>query len=255
MKRLLLASAAIIAGGTAFAADLPVRGRVMPTPVAPFSWTSCHIGGHVGAGWAGTTEFSDPLGANIAPVGSIIRVDSDAGFLGGAQIGCDYQFATNWVVGAAGDFSWADIDGQAIDPFFGGKTPGVPLTLHSRTDFLASATGRVGYAWDRLLIYAKGGAAWSHNKYQVNNFSCVIFVSCYTSASETRLGWTAGGGLEWAFAPNWSVFAEYNHYGFGGATNLTFTDPAAGSAVFTVDAPDFDVVKVGVNFRFGGPLR
>jgi outer membrane immunogenic protein len=254
LKKLLLASAAVVAGGTAFAADLPVKAP-LPARVAPFSWTSCHIGAHVGGGWARSTEFSDPIGANIAPVGSIIQVDNDAGLVGGAQVGCDYQFATNWVIGVAGDFSWADIDGQTNDPFFAGKTIGVPLTLHSRTNFLASATGRIGYAWDNVLLYGKGGVAWSHNKYQVTNFACAFLVSCSTGADETRMGWTAGAGVEWAFSPNWSVFAEYNHYGFGGARSLTFTDPAVTSVVFNVETPDIDVVKVGINFRFGGLFR
>ena len=104
-------------------------------------------------------DSPDPVGTRIAPVGSEVRVDSDAGFIGGGQVGCDYQFATNWVVGLAGDFSWANIDGVADDPFFSGKTAGIPLTLHSRTDFLATATGRIGYAWNTLLIYGKGGFA------------------------------------------------------------------------------------------------
>lgn len=258
MKKLLLASVAVIASGAVHAADLPARmpAKAPVAAPAPFSWTGCYVGAHAGAGWGHRTDFSDQLGSSIiAPTGDVISVDSGADFIGGAQIGCDYQFATNWVVGLAGDFSWANIEGQTNDPFFAGKTPGVPLSLHSRTDFIASATGRLGYAWDQFLLYGKGGAAWSHNKYQVNNFACVIFVSCNTSADETRSGWTAGGGIEWAFAPNWSVLIEYDHYGFGETKSLTFTDPANGSAIFNVKAPSFDVVKAGINFRFGGLLR
>lgn len=258
MKTLLLASAAVIVSGAVHAADLPARMPAKAPLMAPasFSWTGCYIGAHAGAGWSHHTDFSDSPGSTIiAPTGDVVRVDSGADFIGGGQIGCDYQFATNWVAGLAGDFSWANIEGQTSDPFFAGKTPGVPLSLHSRTDFIASATGRLGYAWDHFLLYGKGGAAWSHNKYQVNNFACVIFVSCNTSADETRSGWTAGGGIEWAFAPNWSALVEYDHYGFGETRSLTFTDPAHGSAIFNVKAPSFDVVKVGVNFRFGGLLR
>jgi outer membrane immunogenic protein len=252
MRTLFLASTALITGSAAFAADLPARMPVKaPVAVAaPYSWTGCYVGGHIGAGWA-HTNFSDALGNRIAPVGSEVQVDSDASFLGGGQVGCDYQFAANWVIGLAGDFSWASIDGVADDPFFSGKTAGVPLTLHSRTDFLATATGRIGYAWNTLLVYGKGGFAWSHDKYQVNNFSCVIFTSCNTNANETRTGWTAGGGVEWAFMPNWSLLVEYNHYGFG-TNNLTFIDPTqpGSPAAFGVKQ-DFDAVKVGVNYRFG----
>jgi outer membrane immunogenic protein len=261
MRSILLATTAVVAlSGAALAADLPARiPTKAPIVAAPFSWTGCYVGVHAGAGWA-RTKFTDVAPeAFIAPAGEEIDVNSRASFVGGGQVGCDYQFASNWVVGAAGDFSWASIDGETNDPFFAGKTPGVPLSLHSRTDFLASATGRVGYAWDRYLIYAKGGAAWSHDKYQVNNFNCTptIFVSCNTSATETRSGWIAGGGLEWAFAPNWSALIEYNHYGFG-TRGLNFTDPAQ------VNSPFFngfnmklnvDLVKVGLNYRFGGLLH
>ncbi|HJS60443.1 MAG TPA: outer membrane beta-barrel protein [Pseudolabrys sp.] len=253
MKKVLLASAAVVASGAALAADLPTKAP-LPARVAPFSWSGCYIGVHAGAGWS-RTDFGDAPGFSfIAPVGQVVEVDSGTSFVGGGQVGCDYQFASNWVIGLAGDFSWADIDGQAVDPFFAGKTVGVPLTVHSRTDFLASATGRLGYAWDRYLIYAKGGVAWSHNKYDVNNFNCFIFVSCYSNASDTSVGWTAGAGFEWSFAPNWSVLFEYAHYEFG-TNSLTFTDPSNGrSNIFTVNT-DIDVVKMGVNYRFGGLLR
>lgn len=256
MKRLLLAGTALAFSGTAFAADLPARMPMKAPLVAttPYSWTGCYVGAHAGAGW-GRTEFGDPVGSLIAPAGGSVDVDSKAGFLGGGQVGCDYQFATNWVIGLAGDFSWADIDGQTDDPFFGGKNPTLPRTLRSHTDFLASATGRIGYAWNHYLLYAKGGAAWAHNKYEVDNYNCFIFTSCYSSASETRSGWTAGGGIEWAFAPHWSVLIEYDHYGFGTKT-LTFVDPnvPTGPSNFTV-RPDIDLVKVGINYRFGTPFR
>jgi len=264
VRKLLLASTAVVWGGTAFAADLPPRvpakaAMAYAAAPAPFSWTGCYVGAHTGAGWS-HTGFSDPSGTIIAPLGDVIGDNSGAGFVGGGQIGCDYQFATNWVVGLAGDFSWADISGETDDPFFAGKAPfgaPAPLTLHSRTDFLASATGRIGYAWDRFLIYGKGGFAWSHDKYEANNFNCttIAFVSCNTSASDTRLGWTAGGGLEWAFASNWSVLVEYDHYGFG-TKSLTFTDPAnPGFPVNFNVKQDIDVVKIGVNYRFGSLLR
>jgi outer membrane immunogenic protein len=261
MRSFLLASTAVVTlTGAALAADLPARiPTKAPIVAAPFSWTGCYVGVHAGAGWARTGFTDVGAGAFIAPTGPEIDVNSRTGFVGGGQVGCDYQFASNWVVGAAGDFSWASIDGETNDPFFAGKTPGVPLSLHSRTDFLASATGRVGYAWDRYLVYAKGGAAWSHDKYQVNNFNCTatIFVSCNTSATETRLGWIAGGGLEWALAPNWSALIEYDHYGFG-TRGLTFTDPAQVNSAsfngFNVKL-NVDVVKVGLNYRFGDLLH
>lgn len=164
MKSVLMATTALVVfGGAALAADLPQRMPLKARAFAPvpFSWTGCSIGGHAGAGWS-HTDYSDP---NVNGVTTIagpgqgsIGLDQNAGFLGGAQVGCDYQFASNWVVGLAGDFSWANIDGQATDPFFAGKN-GNPITLHAKTNYVADVTGRIGYAWDRYLFYGKGGAA------------------------------------------------------------------------------------------------
>src|SRR6185312_1945215 len=134
MKTLLLASAAAIVAGTAFSGEVSARPRApAPSP----SWTGCYLGAHAGAGWS-STDFTDASGFLIAPVGQTAHVHSSTGLVAGGQLGCDHQFASNWVLGLAGDFSWANIDGQGTDPFFSGKTAGVPLTLRARTDFLGS---------------------------------------------------------------------------------------------------------------------
>src|ERR1700704_5833797 len=117
MKQLLLASTVLVFAGQVQAADLrmPVKA---PVAVAPhYTWTGCYVGGHVGAGW-GKNEISEtleppfPSGQNFAPVDTPVTVDQRDGLLGGAHVGCDYQLAPNWVVGAVGDFSWASIEGQ-----------------------------------------------------------------------------------------------------------------------------------------------
>jgi outer membrane immunogenic protein len=240
----------------------------MAVPV--YSWTGCYLGGHVGAGWS-RTGWSEPNAAAagsipvLGPAGSAINVNGDAKVLGGVQAGCDYQFAGNWVIGIGGDFSWADIRDSGIDPFFAGKNGG-PLPLNSRTDQLATLTGRIGYSFDRVLLYAKGGGAWAHNKYDVQNLTgmygglCsvpaggggIIFVACNPTGSTDRFGWTAGVGVEWAFANNWTVFGEYAHYGFGNK-GVAFTDPNNNNNPVTVFAikQDIDVVKFGINYRFG----
>jgi outer membrane immunogenic protein len=267
MKHLLLATTAIVmaaSASTASAADLS-RMPVKAAPVvAGINWTGCYVGGHVGVGW-NRTRFYDPglpLGiSTLGPLpGATIDVNSDPGVVGGAQIGCDYQFANNWVLGIAGDFAGTDLRGVANDPFFAGKNGG-PATLHSRTDWLASVTGRVGYSWDKLLVYGKGGAAFAHDRYGLNNFTAAggslcttgafVFVACNPTANADRFGWTAGIGVEWMIAPNWSAMIEYNHYGFGNK-RLSFSDPNVAGAAFLLDVrQDIDVVKVGVNYRFG----
>src|SRR5919198_1283466 len=80
-------------------------------------------------------------------------------YVGGVQGGCDYQFAGGWVIGVAGDYAWTDASGSHFSPLFPGAVN------HTKVDSLASVTGRIGYAWDRFLGYAKGGGAWARDKY------------------------------------------------------------------------------------------
>ena len=167
-------------------------------------------------------------------------VDTD-GFLGGGQIGCDYQFAPNWVVGVEGNFSWADISGSSTFP--GGITPGATVTAEAKTDWLVSVTGRLGYAWDHWLLYAKGGAAWAHDKYAIGTYLGTW------AASETRSGWTVGGGLEWAFADNWSTKLEYQFYDFGNR-DLTFVSPGLSEPDVENVKQQIQTVKFGLNYRF-----
>jgi outer membrane immunogenic protein len=262
MRKLLLASSALVFAGPAFAADLPARMPVKAAPVVaavPFTWTGCYVGGHVGAGWD-RTGFSDPgnlspgflgppsIQQSLFPVGATIGVNSPAGVVGGVQAGCDYQLASNWVVGVGGNFAGSDIHGFANDPFFVGKNGG-PVPIRTRTNEIASLTGRVGYSWDHFLLYGKGGGAWAHNNYSILNLNCALFATCNLTGSTDRTGWTAGVGLEWAFADHWSALVEYDHYGFG-SKGVTFFDPVnVLTRVYNVKQ-DVDVVKVGINYRF-----
>ncbi|MEA2919003.1 MAG: outer rane immunogenic protein [Bradyrhizobium sp.] len=253
MKKLLLASSALVFAGSAVAADLQPRMSVKAPVVAavPYSWSGCYVGGHAGYGW-GTTDFFDPFGNFAAPVtgGGTLRVRSQ-GALAGGQIGCNYQIASNWVIGVEGEYSWANIRGDTTGPdlFFGGKN------LSSKTDALASVTGRVGYNWDRVLFYGKGGAAWARDRYNEHtppfNFFIFNVAADDLSARADRLGWTVGVGAEWAFADKWSAKIEYNHYDFGNRS-LNLTDITGGFTPTTV-TQRIDTVKVGINYRFWSP--
>jgi outer membrane immunogenic protein len=261
MRSLLLAGTALALTGQAFAADMPLKAPPRPVAAA-FSWTGCYVGGHVGAGWA-RADISDPSGVNIAPIGSSVRVDSGPGFLGGGQVGCDYQFASNWLIGAAGDFSWTNIDGRADDLFFAGKNPG-PIVAQAKVEWLATATGRLGYVWDRLMVYGKGGAAWAHTRFGFENlkgwsntstttFLCGVLgnAPCTPSGSDTRMGWTAGVGLAWAFAPSFSASVEFDHYDFSSRTvTLTSTSPNPNGPVAVRQW--VEAVKVSLDYHFSG---
>jgi outer membrane immunogenic protein len=249
MRKLLLASSALVFAGSAFAADMRMPTKAPPPVAAPFSWTGCYIGAHAGYGW-GQKEFSDPqLGGffTIAPPGAVVDVDTD-GWLAGGQVGCNYQTGS-FVFGLEGEFSWANIDGFANDPFFIGKN-GAPQTLAAQTEWIGSVTGRVGYAFDRFLVYGKGGAAWAHDQYD----AALFFLGFFTPAtnftgSEDRFGWTVGGGIEYAFWDRWSLKLEYNHFEFGDR-RVNLLDPVFGSIVPADIEQRVDTIKIGVNYRF-----
>ena len=240
MRRCLLLSAASVAfAGSAFAADLgtpmPYKAPMVAPPI--FSWTGCYIGGSVGGGF-GQTTMTDDIGF-VAPAGSSASTDT-SGVVGGGQVGCNYQFSSV-VIGAEGQFLASGIRGDSNL-----SVGGFPETIHSSTDWLTSATGRLGWAWDRWMLYAKGGPAWTHDHYE---WAAPGFADL--TDTETRIGWTVGGGLEWAFWNNWSVRVEYDFYDFGNKT-FSFGDSVSGLGTPIDVKNTISTVTLGVNYRFGG---
>jgi|PersoiStandDraft_1058852.scaffolds.fasta_scaffold34905_2 outer membrane immunogenic protein len=235
-KLAFVLAAAMGFGGAqvASAADMPVKARPMaPVPVA-YNWTGCYVGGNVGGLWARKDWNLDPTGT---PIGS----NDPSGFLGGGQIGCNYQVST-FVFGIQGDYDWTDASASNNDLIQ------TSYTDRTRIKGLASVTGRAGYAWDRFLAYAKGGAAWVRDDYDVH---LTATGAPGAAASETRTGWTAGVGGEYAFAPSWSAFVEYDYYDFGTRSN-TFLTPAGGVWEIADIRERMSVLKGGINFRFFG---
>jgi outer membrane immunogenic protein len=240
MKKILLATAALAAlvSAPAMAADLAVKAPVYkaPPPVYAFSWTGCYVGGNVGGLWA-RKEWS-----NTTFPGSGTSFDADS-WLGGVQVGCNYQFAGGWVIGIQGDYDWSDAKGSGNDLFFA-------ETDRTKIKSLASVTGRIGYSWDRFLGYVKGGVAWERDDHTVYDNTTGFLVG---SASATRSGWTVGVGGEYAFTDWLSGFVEYDYYDFG-TSGTTLTTPG-GFFLSNVDIKETkSVAKVGLNIRFGpGP--
>jgi opacity protein-like surface antigen len=254
MRKLLFANVAALAmtiAGPAVAADLPLKAAAAPF-AERFAWTGCYLGGHVGGGFA-RKDITDPvqlvqdsflgLGttpgittANLSPTGAVI----------GGQIGCDYQFAPSWVVGIEGMASGSTMKASTIV----GLPLGNPDTaeVRAKTDFLTSVTGRIGYAFDTVLLYARAGGAMAADRYDVTgSFAGTPFGF---AGLENRFGWTAGGGVEWAFTPHWSASVEYDYYGFGRRT-IAMSDPT-NVLLGNVDVrQSIQVVKVGMNFHIG----
>lgn len=243
MKRILLASAGLLAlalAQPAAAADLPVRmptkGPVLAAPVI-YNWTGFYVGAHLGYAW-GDKDWWDPTFLGVA---ASHNVD---GFIGGVQAGYNWQ-AGQWVFGIEGDISWADMNGNAL------CGPALAFTCNSDVNWLATLTGRVGYTWDRMLLYVKGGVAWADDSY---TFATGAGVFGASSGDGSRSGWTLGVGLEYAFWNNWSTKIEYNYMDFG-TDRVTFFNGAANIANPDVDQT-VHAIKLGVNYRFGwgGPV-
>jgi outer membrane immunogenic protein len=253
MHRIALIGAGLlsIAGlaGAASAADLPARSpAAIPAAIPPdpvqFSWSGCYVGGHVGGVLSRDTTTSAISGTS--------RSYSSSGFVGGGQVGCDYQFAPAWVVGIEGRAAWTslkNIHASTVTSLTTGIV--VPSQFTVRNDFLASATARLGYSFvDRWLVFARGGAAWTHEKTDEAYVSSVLGVPVDPSVTLNRTGWTAGAGVEWAFAPHWSASAEYNYYDFGNL-GLTLRTPTNNVFVIVGGLKDtIHAVTASLNYRF-----
>jgi outer membrane immunogenic protein len=229
MKKSMLAGVSALA----LAAAAPVNAWAI-TPA--LTWTGCYVGAHAGYGSGPTTMNSGDVYGNGFEMSSF---NVDGGLVGG-QIGCNVQIpASNFVVGV--DFSMAgtNIKGTGLD----GYVPGGPFYDTVKLNQLNSVTGRFGWnGWNpQLLIYVKGGAAFTKLSYMNSYFTVPLYAS-----GQTRSGWTAGAGAEWAFTQKWSVFVEYNHYDFG-----TMTMPDAFNSTPPIPVKQtFDTVQGGVNYRF-----
>jgi outer membrane immunogenic protein len=240
----------VMAAGYASAADLPQWKAPPPPPPAPqFSWTGCHIGVDFGVGngmaqWTDTQPDGNIDNDLLATTARTAEVEQ-SGAVAGGQIGCDVQLGDSFVLGVAGLMNWSNVTAEGMDQF------NQTWTLRDNTDWYGSVTGRAGVTVDNALVYAKGGVAFAHNNFEIENSGVTL-----GTPSDVRTGWTVGAGLEWAFSPHWSAVLEGNYYGFGAKTEL-FDDPiaVAGAFVnppFTINVkPSFETLTLGVNYRFG----
>lgn len=212
-----------------------------------YNWTGFYIGAHGGATW-GNTDWSFPAS------GGTSTDPRFAGAIGGGQIGYNYQVGA-WVIGLEVDGSWSNAKGARSCPTgpngYALNADQFLFTCENELDWLVTGTGRIGYAWDRLLVYAKGGIAAGETtgniRFNLANQPLAFIVPPafrFRDNSETSIGYTVGGGFEFGIAQNWSAKAEYMFYDLG-------------SERYDIGVPvDIDRVgnlaRVGVNYRFGG---
>jgi outer membrane immunogenic protein len=299
LRRTLLASAGAMAlTGAAFAADLPSRAPppvyLPPPPV--FTWTGLYIGINAGYTWSNNNNV-DTVTANLDP-GNGLGGETEAGiasaalatanvpakingFIGGGQIGYNWQFANSFVVGLEADIQGVAASNGSTLVFSQAAVAGFPanpidqnLSSTRRLDYLGTVRGRLGFTiTPTLLVYGTGGLAYGQTKSSTSITQIVEnapalpdHYSSFGSFSNTRVGWTAGGGIEWLFAPNWSVKAEYLYYDLGsvtyGLSPLQNFNPAG--TLFTSGAPAArtrftgNIVRAGLNYHFNlwgpGPI-
>jgi outer membrane immunogenic protein len=232
MKPLVFCAVGALALGAAvpaFAADLPARVYTKAPPVAAvFNWTGFYVG-------VNGSYIENRSRWDLGPAPFFFEGQNrGTGFFGGAQAGYNYQVGT-WVFGVEAQGDWGDLNNW-YDNQLGRAN-------RSRVDSFGLFTGRVGYALNNALFYAKGGGAAVHNKYEVFDTGTLATIG---TASETRWGAAAGAGIEVAFSENWSVAAEYVH-AFLDHKTLTF-NPIAGG-IYNI-RQDVDLVSFHLNYRF-----
>jgi outer membrane immunogenic protein len=232
MKKFVLASALAFAiAAPAFAADLPPPSAppprapavYAPIPAPIFTWTGIYVG--LNGGYNFGTVAPNAAGASNL---------STTGFLIGGTIGGNYQIG-QFVIGLEGDGDYNSVNNSFTTT---NTVTGVTSTGTFKSNWLATVRGRAGYAWDRLLIFGTGGAAFAPASLSGTNLT----TGAAFSGNSTLTGWTAGGGLEYAFTPNITAKAEYlyisfpsSSLGIAGGSGFNFTD---------------NVIRAGINYKF-----
>jgi outer membrane immunogenic protein len=286
LRRIFLASASAMAlSGMAFAAEpLPMPAPVLPPPP---QWTGFYLGINAGGTWSSddgvnTSAFNvssfpgfESLGFTSAALASTSVPVNISGFIGGGTWGTNYQI-NNWVVGAEGDFQGIATSTQT-DTLFRQSTAVVPpvilpISQHEIAarglDWLGTERVRAGYLiTPTFLVYGTAGLAYGQTQMDVAIAQPVAFGGFFPAASivtfsQALAGWTAGGGIEWLFYPNWSLKVEYLYYDLGQlSVPMSPLVHSSTGIPFSVGAPyastrfDGNIVRAGVNyhFNFGTP--
>jgi outer membrane immunogenic protein len=270
MKRLFLGSVALgaLSLGTtaAFAADRPVPAYAPPPPPV-YTWSGCYVGGSAGYGTGnsqhfateGTTFNTPALGvANRIPAGTAITDKFDlSGFIGGFQGGCNWQWGV-WVFGIEGDGSAMNKSGQGNEiPLTGlpGGAGSDDFVSETQERWLVTARARLGlsgWGWwgDKTMVYVTGGGAWAKIDASEWLFSATGPIRFGHQESNTRSGWTVGGGIEYAVGYGWSVKSEFLYVKFENYTTFT-TGPFAVGNVSPREVKLEDYIwRAGLNYKF-----
>ena len=246
MRKFIGATLLVAASSTAFAADLPSRRAppvyIPPAPPPVFSWSGVYVGGQVGYNFGNDRSLAFATGT---PVGLASNAVSQNGVIGGAHVGYNYAtrgmpfFGNSSAVSAVFGLE-GDVDGTSAKSNYG--LGGIAVS--SSPNVQGSVRGRVGLAYDRVLFYATGGAAFGGFQ---NNYTNTLN-GLTDSFSHTRVGYTVGGGIEYAFTNNWSVRAEYRYTDFGHTFDTLSNSTGGGVTVRQREAENR--VQLGVSYKF-----
>ncbi|MBY6240171.1 outer membrane protein [Methylosinus sp. Sm6] len=265
MKKYVVAASMLalaVGMGSASAADLPSRKDApafLPPPPPPPMWTGFYLGLNAGYGWSntdtvtqsyydtGSAGFGAQALAGNFPFAPSVK---NEGFIGGGQIGYNAQVYNSFVLGLE-----ADIQGVASDRQSTTYTgPTASASISRGLDYLGTVRGRVGYlVTPTLLAYATGGLAYGQTNQSATYYGTATGSDSF---SDTRVGYSVGGGLEWLFLPHWSAKAEYLYYDLGKATtsgaSFAYADAAGAQNSWAQSTSRFDghVVRAGVNYHF-----
>jgi outer membrane immunogenic protein len=244
---------------SAAAADVPTKAPPSPAPPVML-WTGCYGGANVGGvqandniNWTPNLAGFPISGVDLSDFGSFLF--HTQGFAGGGQVGCNYQNGP-FAWGVEGDFGYTGINGTRSVDSLGVNAPSFSVTETLRSDFLTTIRGRIG------LVSGPGGSWWFYGtgggavaNVQFSDQACFALGEggCNAaSANQTRFGWTVGAGAEWAFAPRWSVKAEYLYVDLGTVT-YTSTNSLAINPVATIvhsHALTENIERIGLNWHF-----
>ena len=204
-----------------------------------YNWTGFYIGGNLGGDWN--------QGSWTGNLGDTWSTNNTIKFLGGGEVGVNYQFWGGVVIGAEADFEWGP-NGSYTSTAATGGGPLSGTTVTVNNSWLTTVTGRLGYAWDRVLVYGKGGGAWVGSSNSTITFP--NGASFTPSTSSSNYGWTAGAGIEWAFWGNVSAKFEYDYVGLN-SQSLTGTFGTLPTEIVTGNSRSIQMFLVGLNYRFG----
>jgi outer membrane immunogenic protein len=257
-----------LVAGPAMAADMPVKAPLRA--VTAYSWTGFYVGGNVGGNWQRASFESNLIGCNVVGCASGLPhigfdpaiaaagtgSNTQGGFTAGGQVGYNWQI-NSLVLGVEADIN--ALSGKPAIAAAGAvsvNTGTFTLANSASADWLATVRGRAGFAADRFLIYATGGVAFAHIKFSqsFSDICCTSSTPLTTfTTSATKTGYAVGGGLEYAFASNWSLRGEYLYAGGFGAVGGSYVatsvngngDLHSGSARLSIQQ-----ARLGLNYKF-----